>query len=416
MDESVWLDLYRNVGVPVLDGVVTGFNANSDQIITVTRELLGSALLRSPDLAELRSRLVSSMERCTAEEWFVADPIQYGKFVQAFFGTGSSAVGGQAGIAAEHLAGLGASGVICIAPAIGPETAGRLSTAGVFVFPPGESRGPAYDLPHLIFEYEPGLVPVADGIIPRSNRFIVSPVHPPASALVPESSMEPFLKRISSCSRAFFSGYQYLVSDRDFSRTASQINRIKMAGPGLRVHIECVTVSNPVVLQGFTRHILPVADSMGLNEHEFSLVAGYLDTGNLSGQDDSRTPINIIEDAVALCQKTGLKRLHLHTFGHYLLVLAKNPVVDPEISRNALLYAAVRVAAAAQGTSTQVSPDGLAVLDQVDGRFGPWQSPGIFCVEGFFVIVIPTLIAQNITKTSGLGDILSSTAFVADRF
>jgi ADP-dependent phosphofructokinase/glucokinase len=32
------------------------------------------------------------------------------------------------------------------------------------------------------------------------------------------------------------------------------------------------------------------------------------------------------------------------------------------------------------------------------------------------VILVPTYISQNINKTTGLGDMLSSTAFVADQF
>jgi ADP-dependent phosphofructokinase/glucokinase len=415
MDEAVWQELYRHVATPVLDGTVTGFNANSDQIIPVTRELLDSLIFQRPDLLELRSRLVHSMERCTAEEWFVADPIQYRGFVRLFSGTGLPAVGGQAGIAAEHLARLGASEVICVAPELGPDAAGRLRKAGVCVYLPVALQGSACDLPHLIFEYEPGLVPLREGIVPRSNRFIVSPVYPPASVLIPEGSLDLFLKRIASCTRAFLSGYQYLVSDEDFSQAAYQMNRIKNAGTGLRIHIECVTVTNPAVMQGFTRYILPVVDSIGLNEHEFSLLAGLFEPGMQPDREGLKTPAGFIEGALAICRKTGLKRLHLHTFGYYVLVIRK-PSVDPEVSRNALLYASVQVAAAAQGTSSRISPVGLAALDLVADRFGPAQSPGIFLVEEFFVIVVPTLIASGITKTSGLGDILSSTAFVADRF
>ena len=43
-------------------------------------------------------------------------------------------------------------------------------------------------------------------------------------------------------------------------------------------------------------------------------------------------------------------------------------------------------------------------------------STGIFSVDGHVVIIVPTLISRNIQKTAGLGDIISSTAFVADRF
>jgi ADP-dependent phosphofructokinase/glucokinase len=415
MDETVWNEFYRNVATPTLNGTVFGFNANSDRIMRVDRNLLDSEILFNPDLAELRARLFHSMERCTGDEWFVTDPVQYNRFASAFSNTGTLAIGGQAGIAAQHLARLGASDVICVAPEVGSETAGWLRTGGVYVFPPEDSQETAADLPHLIFEYEPGLVPLLEGFISRSNRFIVSPVHSPTSALVPEASLDSFFELIAPCNRAFLSGYQYLVSNQDFSRAAHQTDLIKKVGTGMRVHIECVTVTNPAVIQGFTNHILPVADSIGLNEHEISLLADFLEVIPMDRTVGLRSPIGLIEDALAICRKTGLKRLHLHTFGYYVLVL-KRKNADPVVSRNALLYASVQVAAAAQGTSTQVSTPGLAALDQVADRFGPAQSPGIFFIEDYVVIVVPTLIASNITKTSGLGDILSSTAFVADRF
>ena len=48
--------------------------------------------------------------------------------------------------------------------------------------------------------------------------------------------------------------------------------------------------------------------------------------------------------------------------------------------------------------------------------FGPDETPGIFKENNRIVIFVPTYISQNVQKTTGLGDILSSTALVADTF
>jgi ADP-dependent phosphofructokinase/glucokinase len=48
--------------------------------------------------------------------------------------------------------------------------------------------------------------------------------------------------------------------------------------------------------------------------------------------------------------------------------------------------------------------------------FGPDRPRGIFRVDDRVVVLVPTYISQNVQKTTGFGDILSSTAFVADRF
>ena len=73
------------------------------RIIPVTRVLLDSAEFQRGALTGLRSHLLRSMEHCTAEEWFVADPVQYARFMDHFSGSGSLALGGQAGISALHL-------------------------------------------------------------------------------------------------------------------------------------------------------------------------------------------------------------------------------------------------------------------------------------------------------------------------
>jgi ADP-dependent phosphofructokinase/glucokinase len=48
--------------------------------------------------------------------------------------------------------------------------------------------------------------------------------------------------------------------------------------------------------------------------------------------------------------------------------------------------------------------------------FGPDETPGIFRMDDRVVVLVPTYISHNVQKTTGLGDILSSIAFVADRF
>lgn len=416
MDKETWETMYRNVQAPRLQNVVVGFNVNLDRIITVTPELIQSPVFARPDLAILRSRLNRSMQHCTAEEWFVSDPSQYQLFTSAFSDNGRLAVGGQAGIAALHLSAIGVKRIVCAAPAIGSGAAGILLRAGVVI--PDLSKGHAdpAENTHLVFEYSPGLVPLADGAVPRNNRFIVSPVHDPKSVIIPKKSMELFLAQVAPCTRAFLSGYQYLRSRSDFVMAADQVHRMKKQNSGLRVHIECVSVTDEEILGGFVRHILPVADSVGLNEHELSLLLDFLDLSPLKGRKTGNlAPVQIAEGAIAICRNLGLKRLHLHTFGYYVLVLRRN-CADPHESLNALLFASRVAAKAANGTSAEISVKGLRALGRIAGRYGPELSPGIFTADSFCVIMVPTIIARNIKKTVGLGDILSSTAFIADPF
>jgi ADP-dependent phosphofructokinase/glucokinase len=129
----------------------------------------------------------------------------------------------------------------------------------------------------------------------------------------------------------------------------------------------------------------------------------------------SSSPVTSVHDAVALAKATGVSRIHLHTFGYYILIL-KSTIPDPEVSRDALLFAA-QVTADTAGRGDQVlSREGLLAYAAVRQRFGPDKTPGIFAYDKHLIVVVPTRISQNIQKTTGLGDVLSSTAFMADRF
>nr|WP_320161155.1 ADP-dependent glucokinase/phosphofructokinase [uncultured Methanoregula sp.] len=416
METGIWQELYRHIRSPRLENAVAGFNMNLDRIITVNRELLDSLHTLPGDFAMLHARLVHSMQYCTAEEWFVADRVQYCNFTRIFSTMGHPAVGGQAGIAALHLSRLGVQRVVCAAPFHGKESSALLKECGVIVpdFTPGIPDDG--DKIHLVFEYPPGLVPVAPGVTPRNNRFIVSPVHEPASVLIPGSCMDLFLGEIGTCNRAFLSGYQYLRSDCEFETAASQIVRMKDRNASLRVHIECVSATGEEVTQGFVRHILPVTDSLGLNEQELRYLLDHL--GLFSTSPDFLpvlSPVQSMEGALALCQHLGLKRLHVHTFGYYILVIRRDASLA-ESSRNALLFASREVANAAQGTRARISADGIRAVAQARENFSREYSPGIFSAGTYAILVIPTMIAETISRTAGLGDILSSTAFVADSF
>ena len=73
---------------------------------------------------------------------------------------------------------------------------------------------------------------MAEGVVPRVNRFIVSPAHEPSTILIPEEREAAFLEQIASCRRAFLSGYQYLRTEEEFIAAAGQLARIRSSIPG----------------------------------------------------------------------------------------------------------------------------------------------------------------------------------------
>jgi ADP-dependent phosphofructokinase/glucokinase len=413
--EMIWQDRYRRVHHPTLPESCTGFNANIDVIIPVTKEFISSELLAQVEFSEFRSRLVHSMEYCTAEEWFISDIPAYQKISTAFSGQGNTVIGGQAGIASVHLASIGIQNVLCLVSCAGPKTLGILTSTRVRPVSVPCRRPAVADTFHLIFEYSPGIIPVAEGVVPRNNRFIVSPVHDPATVLIPDESLDEVSRTIAKCRRAFISGYQYLQTDTQFQAAAGQIRALKSKNRHLAIHIECVATSDNDIIKGFLDHILKDADSAGMNEHELLQFLDFLEGNNiLHDRNRQLSPIDIVEGAVKICKKTGIRRLHVHTFGYYVLVL--DPVFAfPSESQNALLFASTTVADVAGKEYARISEAGIDALRQVSAIYRE-KEPGIISVDEYTVVIIPTIISYNITRTTGLGDILSSTAFVADRF
>ena len=417
MNANVWEDLYQSLQKPQMDPVLTGFNANIDRIITVTPDILRSFKQSAvKGSGAIFDRLKKSMRYCSADEVFISEPSLYRELSGLFSRSGTLTMGGQAGIAAVHLRGLGIPSVTCAVPGAGKKTCALLQNAGAIPLAFESGAGDRPDIIHLIFEYSPDLVPVADGVVPRSNRFIVSPVHDASSVIIPKLSETSFLDQIASCQHAFLSGYQYLRTEQEFVTAARQIRLIRSAHPRMRTHVECVSGADRHVMAMMFRHIFPHTDSIGLNERELGLFMHVLrapDPASASLLPSS--PFACVRDAITLADATGVSRIHLHTFGYYILIL-KSSTCQPEVSRNALLLAA-RVTADTAGQGEQVlSPEGLLAYAAVRDIFGPDEMPGIFRNADRVVVLIPTLISHNIHKTIGLGDVLSSTAFVADWF
>jgi len=177
--------------------------------------------------------------------------------------------------------------------------------------------------------------------------------------------------------------------------------------------VECVSGISEAVLSFVLKHIFPVADSIGLNEQELDAFARVLDPKKPDGIFIS--PMMIVRDALSLSRATGVPRLHLHTFGYYIAVL-KPGTGTPESSRNALLFAATEVAQAAGGDGLALAREGLHAYADLRAELGLDKPQGVFTVGDRIVVFVPTLISQKVKKTTGLGDVLSSTAFVADGF
>ena len=163
------------------------------------------------------------------------------------------------------------------------------------------------------------------------------------------------------------------------------------------------------------RYIIPNADSIGLNERELAAFLHVMRApDHMPVAVQSSSPVELVRQTITFARATGVPRVHLHTFGYYILLQKPRTIMQHEVSRNALLLAARSAADAAGGDEQILSREGLQAYAAVHEAFGQDETPGIFRVGDRVLVIIPTYISQHSQKTSGLGDIISSTSFVAD--
>jgi ADP-dependent phosphofructokinase/glucokinase len=411
-EEQEWCTLYAQIRACIPEYVFVAFNANIDRIIRV--DDLPADAFAFPGGDELRRRLDRSIEHRAAQEWFVDDPAFYRRAVAAFDRHGHTEIGGQAGIAAVHLAGMGVPNVRCFVPGICRECASMLQNRGVVPLdgtdpPPCDERHT-----HLVFEYG-GKGERIDATT-RANRFIASPKTHPGKPLFDSDTLERLSSLLVPCTRGFLSGYQYLTTKEEFLEARNQLRAMHRAFPAFRSHVECVTIDHEEILAMLTRWVLPEADSVGCNEQELRLILKSLGKETILPPGGRQLdPADLVEAVLTVHRSLGVQRLHLHTYGISVLVHTC-PLRDPEGSRDALMGAARAACDRAGGDRRMLLPGIGEILRKAARSLPSPAMPGIFDEGERMIIIVPALLSIPVRKTAGLGDTISSTAFVCDPF
>ena len=135
---------------------------------------------------------------------------------------------------------------------------------------------------------------------------------------------------------------------------------------------------------------------------------------------DPVDPIAVTEAMLKLAEKTGVRRIHFHTYGYYLALTE----YKGEFVRDALLFAALAAAAKAKlgdvrsiddvvkAMDVPVNEKARAVEEKLVAEYG--MKDGIAEVNGYQLAFIPTKIVAKPKSTVGIGDTISSSAFVGE--
>jgi len=472
MGSDIWDGIYHRAlerGLDRIDrckGVALGFHSVIDGMKYIKEGLVEEVFRRNPGLleevlpglsqvpqeiytpADLMAGLLSSMIRGKALQLMIRDERAF-RWTMENFGYDKLKLGGTSGNMANSLAPLGFRKVLVYANPLTRELAYLfrddpnlyvIAQDGSLKHPREAYSGEGIFAVHWIFEYQKGTKVRLDGLeftVPRDNRFI--PAWNPVNnqLRLAEHFKEGFLRLAKSFSHFLVSGY-HILSERypdgtsclDYLiPTADYIAEVKSANPGMKVHCEMASISGKSIRMGIIDYVLPNVYSFGLNEVELASILG--DIGELElvrGVEEENSVIAIAEGMRKLADRTGVPRIHLHNLGYYIALIRKG-YSDPgdtllslafaaTVAASRTAYGAIRDRAQVEsGLHFPICEDGIAEMTELSRHFKfgrDFLRTGISGIDGHYLVFLPTRLVEKPVLMAGLGDTISSTAFLTE--
>jgi len=453
--EQFWKDRYEKVSghfercVKDISGIFVAFNTNIDAIEHVDSKLLKLLQIESfsqknnaceiNSLDDFRTGLIASMKLGKAMEWEIKDMETYNYLLDNIT-YDSQRIGGQAGIVANVLAHLGMKNVVVFNPKLSEAEADMYDPAVKALKFSGNSARlikarDAYsvnDVPkiNLVFEFAEGLkVKTKDSpfLVPRMNRFIVSYRPKGREPFFDDKISDNFKENLKNIKRAFLSGYQAISTDEQFFRAKVQLSLMRKANPEMKMHLEFTSEEDLEKVAKIVKYLLPAIDSIGCNERETCIFLRSMGKKDLADniKNSGYSAKDILEGIRYIKKKTGLKRVHVHNI-NYMLCLADKDYAPPEKTRDAMQLCVMSAFAKSirgfihhavdldLSNNVGVNPKGMKQLSLMDRHQASKIGEGIYSCGKNYLVMIPTKIGVHAKATVGLGDTVSSTAFVGD--
>lgn len=271
---------------------------------------------------------------------------------------------------------------------------------------------------HYMLEYPAGLA-FGGPPSPRANRLIAAPLtriqfHREWEQALPEAAR--------TCDVLFLAGLNHMgeAYEEAYRRVREHIHTAKGANPALVVHLEITSMPDLRRREAVVEEIVPLVDSVGLNEAELADLAFTL--GLPRWEAVREEPAQQVR-ALELLRALGVDRVSLHTLGHYL-TLSSAP---PARVRRSLLFAALLGAVRAQSgesprpeglsgiADVPVAAKGLKALDRVARAKGlRGEARRTLREEGWVeeedLVMVPARLVPRPRYTVGLGDVISGAA------
>jgi ADP-dependent glucokinase len=190
-----------------------------------------------------------------------------------------------------------------------------------------DEQNPIQDEIHLILEFATGQT-WENLVSPRANRFIVS--HDIQNSQL--SFVEKFHQELQSPQLAVLAGAHLLEALNEplrSERLSALANAISSIPKEIVVHLEIAGVGNATFLADFAQKILPLVDSIGLNEQELGMLYSALGGQEFQSSDfvspllrTASRSIGFIMGLPMFLNNQGdhqLNRVHLHFLSYHLI-------------------------------------------------------------------------------------------------
>lgn len=455
--KKIWQKNYRIVPenikkIKQVPSVVTGFNTNIDAIVKITgnklAELIKNQNLSLADLENIEACRICSypdvlkgLYKCfkkgIAEEWICEGKELYAQ-INNLIGFDKLQIGGQGGIMANTLALSGVQKVYVHTNSLPKMQAEQfIASDHLLSFDQDGQIKPAYlinraqDTPliHLILEFSRGDILAFEGKrirCPKSNRFIVT-YDPLNLNLVINPAFINFMRQ-EQVSYVILSGFHALLSHRGgqelIQNIVPEIKLWRIKSPQSVYHLEIASTQDSAILRSIIENIVPLTDSVGINERETIDVLKSLNEKALAKRcSEQTTAENLLRGIAKIKEKTGVKRIQLHMYGLYLTLQDKDFHITPSQNLAGMMTASTLAAVKARtGSIAEPAPDvaeisdvGLIELDSLATHLGQptLSQTGIGHYLKWDIIAVPTILVENPVALVGMGDTISSISLIS---
>lgn len=397
--------------------VICAYNVNLDAIYDLRGEDLPigprpQAKERISGVDDLISALLHCMQEGIGAEVLIEDA-EVSREIESLL-PWQYRLGGNAGIMADVLASLGATPILN-APFLSRRLA-ELLHPGIRIPVPGglaeplQASGDA-DAVHFVLQFREGQAVQAEGtrVVARADDRLIATFDPPGSRLSTSQEFDSYcLEHIREFEGALVSGFHLVpfgLHEEVFHLRTEQLRSWKRSHPGLYIHAEMGGFERPQIMKRLL-DLLP-ADSLGMNEHELSMVAGSVHGWRC-----------LMDASVRLREELGLSRVAVHTRDYIMSIL--DGLIDPEEEIAALargVDAAASLAATGSATkSFQVGASlaGIQALEEFCSEGAKRYGRGAFLSCGACCIMVPSAHLSMPRFTVGLGDTATAAIFYGE--